>query len=1259
MAPSVGMSRADRGDIASSGKRRIRGVLGAALAAVLAAGAALVATPFAYAAPADGTVADATLDWGVKQSFRSYLFGPIAHGAYELLGNTTASAENLRPAAEHLSWSGGTGTAATDGSTADVSFGAGNGVHFTGHEMTVDGVTAPALDMQFTNPRVEVTSATEGTLYLDVKSRKFEGMTSISQEFFEESNVPFATLNLADPEADGATFTWSAAPATLTDQGGAAFGGFYEPGEVLDPVTFTLPIKAVDDGAVEPGDGSADPGDGVADGDGSADPDDGSTDPGDGSSDPGDASSDPDGEADGAVGTTTTVTAAKAKITEGDELRIRAAVTPREAVGSVQFAFGQEKLGNPVEVAGGAAGLTTSALPEGTHQITATFVPKDPEAFAESTSDPDEVVVGKKQEGPVETIVEAATLDWGVKASFRSYLQGPIAHGTIDLLGATTSDDENMRPKDREFHWTGGAGEAMSDGSSADVTFGAEDGVAFTGHEMTVDGTTAPALDMRFTKPRVKFTASGEGTLYLDVKSREFTSMTEISDKFFEAENVAFAKLDLSAPQVLGTTYTWSEAEATLTEQGAEAFGGFYDAGVELDPVTFTADLGESTGPVPTPKSTKTTLSASRDSIVEGNEVTLTAAVAPAAVQGTVQFTHGTQSLGTSDVKNGKASVKTRALPVGEQTITATFTPTDSRAYQRSTGTTLISVGQKGSGTIGTMSWGVKESFQKYVTGPIAHGSVSARAGASQKSKGDPFVFRQVEKSNWNSSTGRGTVEYAGAVQFTGHEMEGGHALNLTFLNPRITVTSATTAQLIFDVKGLKFEGMDQVGGALDMKNVVMAKVKLGSPQQSGGTATWSNASATLTKQGAEAFGGFYEAGVALDPVTFTVGENDPNLEKAGAETPQTPKASKQGPAARAAGAAGGGGSAGSLTWGVSKYFADYTSKKSGSGCPTPSKHCAGGSIETTGVGSGWLFPQAEGSSWDKSSQTGTVKFSGIVSFKGYGMTMFQVANPSITVNSASSATLHTGNTTSYGKSSYSLDLSSASKAVGPNGEVTWSNVPVRGSLMGISASQTIGFDDLTFTVGDPSRVSYGATQDGGDKKQYTAAATPPTTEGLEILTPEDKIREGGRIEAQASGFEPEDEGVLVVLYTDPVQGEPIVLDDEATADESGVVKWSGTLPKQGTGNHVLTLQGSSDAGAKITILDAAENSSAQAVSAAAADGSNAGGGPLPDLLRAAGLAPWEWWVSAGSLVAIAACTSVLVVRQRRELAGMPAPAPA
>src|SRR5690606_35921929 len=225
------------------------------------------------------------------------------------------------------------------------------------------------------------------------------------------------------------------------------------------------------------------------------------------------------------------------------------------------------------------------------------------------------------------------------------------------------------------------------------------------------------------------------------------------------------------------------------------------------------------------------------------------------------------------------------------------------------------------------------------------------------------------------------------------------------------------------------------------------------------------------------------------------------------------------------------------------------------------------------GVGSGYRFPQANGGDWNAETQTGTVVYSGVVTFYVYGMALISVAYPSITLTWSSEATLHTYNTSNFGTPSYPLVLSAASMTVGENGEVTWSGVRVSGSLSGGpggDTSNSIGFDDLSFTVGSASTESFGSTERGGEPASapgYEAADAAPTTEGLEILTDDEDIREAGRIRATASGFDAGDKGILVVLYNGDGE-EPVVIDDSATADDDGVLSWTGTLPVGGTGEH-------------------------------------------------------------------------------------------
>ncbi len=71
---------------------------------------------------------------------------------------------------------------------------------------------------------------------------------------------------------------------------------------------------------------------------------------------------------------TTAVTVVPAgPVKVGDEVTVKAAITPATAAGTVQFKDGGADLGSPVTVASGAAELKTSALTVGTHALTAVF----------------------------------------------------------------------------------------------------------------------------------------------------------------------------------------------------------------------------------------------------------------------------------------------------------------------------------------------------------------------------------------------------------------------------------------------------------------------------------------------------------------------------------------------------------------------------------------------------------------------------------------------------------------------------------------------------------------------------------------------------------------------------------------------------------------------------------------------------------------------------------------------------------------------
>jgi len=168
-------------------------------------------------------------------------------------------------------------------------------------------------------------------------------------------------------------------------------------------------------------------------------------------------------------------------------------------------------------------------------------------------------------------ITTGAGADWGVKASFRSYIAGPIARGAIEVGAPAT------RNADGTFHWPVVGGEYDPETRSAVVRFGGS--VRFTGH----DG----QLDMRVSNPRVEITPDGAG-LYAEVLSRPNIEGAPA----VAYPNARLAALDPSGiePEVAGGTTTWPALPATLTPEGVAPFAGFYAAGTALDAIAFGYD---------------------------------------------------------------------------------------------------------------------------------------------------------------------------------------------------------------------------------------------------------------------------------------------------------------------------------------------------------------------------------------------------------------------------------------------------------------------------------------------------------------------------------------------------------------------------------------------------------------------------------------------------------------------------------------------
>ncbi|MFB7882782.1 HtaA domain-containing protein [Microbacterium sp. NPDC056057] len=170
----------------------------------------------ARAATAAGCFVEAaSLNWGFKETFRTYIEG-IAAGGWELTDVAYEYPEFV--------WTAGTGAVDAATRTGLVTY--GGSIRFTGHQ--------GALDTTLANARVELAGDT-GYLVFDVSG------TTQAGEPVTAAGVRFAEFALPDLEVTDDGLVLDALPATLTDAGAAAFGT-YPAGDELDPVSAVLPV---------------------------------------------------------------------------------------------------------------------------------------------------------------------------------------------------------------------------------------------------------------------------------------------------------------------------------------------------------------------------------------------------------------------------------------------------------------------------------------------------------------------------------------------------------------------------------------------------------------------------------------------------------------------------------------------------------------------------------------------------------------------------------------------------------------------------------------------------------------------------------------------------------------------------------------------------------------------------------------------------------------------------------------------------------
>ncbi|MFG3528103.1 HtaA domain-containing protein [Streptomyces sp. NPDC047917] len=265
----------------------------------------------------------------------------------------------------------------------------------------------------------------------------------------------------------------------------------------------------------------------------------------------------------------------------------------------------------------------------------------------------------------------------------------------------------------------------------------------------------------------------------------------------------------------------------------------------------------------------------------------------------------------------------------------------------------------------GRLDWGIKSSFQSYVTGPVANGSWSLTGGAATVG-GSQFRFHSATGS-YDPATGAFSSAFAGGVRFLGHrKADGGHELDLTISRPTVRIAGGS-GTLYADMVG-KDRGTGRVTSAAQ---VPLATLGLSGIDMKGGSTPIAlrNVPATLTAQGAKSFAGYYPAGTPLDPVSLSVDTSAPAGKPAATKSPGKKKE------ARKAAPAAGRFEDAAVDWGVRRTFREYVTGSIGKGKWTLAEGAEDG-------GALFRFPKGSGT-YDPEKQTLDAGFAGSVHFTG------------------------------------------------------------------------------------------------------------------------------------------------------------------------------------------------------------------------------------------------------------------------------------
>lgn len=713
-----------------------------------------------------------------------------------------------------------------------------------------------------------------------------------------------------------------------------------------------------------------------------------------------------------------------------------------------------------------------------------------------------------------EQSLQDVTVNWGLKKSFRSYINGVFSQGSQKLTGVTTNEDGS-------YHFTSAEG-TVANGEYS-VTFTGSS-IHYTAHhgllEVIISDLSVTIKD-------------GVGTVRANVQSRPYNGNTTPND-LVETKNMTIGTFNASGLKVEGNTITLPSVDeengtrVKLSEEATGAFAGFYKAGQELDALGFSATIVTKEAPAPSPE----------PSTEPSAEPTAAPTATPTA-EPSSEPTAAPSSAPTSEAPkpaDPKPAEPTSAAPSAAPTSAAPSSPaatTEPKRDEKVTGNVVES---------GTLSWDIRESFLKYLTG-FAHGSVNVEG--MEKTPAGGFKYTQAS-GVYNPETKTGQINFAGTAEFTGHNGQ----LKSTIKNMRLVVVNGK-GTLVADVDALTRDGK-----SVSKTGLAIAEVDLSGASVKDGVFSAQNAAVTLTDEGSEVlFAGQYRgADNAMAPLSFSVKLSEQTAEntvevprvsenKSSESSTSDNKGSENGSSNEGSSNSGANGSGSNGAAGTSGSVSNGGSSSNGSVSNNPAQPvcvpvtrtrevqeqgASDGTIKSANLGWGvrdsfrnyvrggiangsWELNGTSYSSdafnWSNGTGTfkggkGSISFSGSVRFTGHhGILDTTIANPRLEIN-GNSGTLYatmtsndpSGKATNYGEVALlKVDLSglqSSADAVSVNGAAT--------TLTAEGAKAFAGF----YEAGkDMAPLSFSAAINGAKTTTKTVTETVYEGEGCDPVT--------------------------------------------------------------------------------------------------------------------------------------------------------------